>query len=297
MAGFSIDDLKGMKPRRGFLVGIDSDGCVFPTMEIKQKQCFHPEIIRAWGLQAIEREVREAAEFVNLYSVWRGINRFPALLRVMELLRSRPEVAAAGVRLPDMTALRRYIESGVALSNATLREEVERTGDQEIQRVLEWSLAVNRTIERTVTKVPPFRWVRESLEKMRHLADIIVVSQTPEEALIREWRENDLDAYPRVIAGQELGTKAEHLRLASDGRYPAHRILMIGDAPGDRKAAQAVGACFFPVNPGHEEASWKRLHDEALDRFIQGAYAGAYETTLVAEFTALLPEQPPWKKD
>lgn len=33
---------------------------------------------------------------------------------------------------------------------------------------------------------------------------------------------------------------------------------MIGDAPGDLKAARGNGALFFPVNPGDEEESWKR---------------------------------------
>ena len=38
---------------------------------------------------------------------------------------------------------------------------------------------------------------------------------------------------------------------------------MIGDAPGDMKAARANGALFFPINPGHEDESWERFYDEA----------------------------------
>jgi hypothetical protein len=30
--------------------------------------------------------------------------------------------------------------------------------------------------------------------------------------------------------------------------------------------------------------------------FLAGEYAGDYETKLIAEFEALLPEVPPWKK-
>ena len=51
-----------------FFVGIDSDGCVFDTMEIKHKECFCPNVIKHWGLQAVSKYAREAAEFVNLYS-------------------------------------------------------------------------------------------------------------------------------------------------------------------------------------------------------------------------------------
>jgi hypothetical protein len=62
------------------------------------------------------------------------------------------------------------------------------------------------------------------------------------------------------------------------------------------KAARANGFLFFPVNPGSEEASWQRFHEQAMGRFFAGAYAGDYETKLVAEFEALLPEAPPWKR-
>ena len=60
---------------------------------------------------------------------------------------------------------------------------------------------------------------------------------------------------------------------------------MIGDAPGDHKAAKANGVLFFPILPGREEDSWERLHGEALDRFFAGTYAGEYEEKLFAEFT------------
>ena len=60
-----------------FFIGIDSDGCAFDTMEVKHKECFIPNIIRWYQLAAISKYVRETAEFVNLYSNRRGINRFP----------------------------------------------------------------------------------------------------------------------------------------------------------------------------------------------------------------------------
>jgi hypothetical protein len=34
--------LEDLKPQKEFFIGIDSDGCVFDTMEIKQKECFCP---------------------------------------------------------------------------------------------------------------------------------------------------------------------------------------------------------------------------------------------------------------
>ena len=87
--------LKDFQPQHEFFVGIDSDGCAFDTMEIKHKECFIPNIIKYWDLQAVSKYAREAVEFVNLYSKWRGINRWPALLMVFDLLADRPEVLAA----------------------------------------------------------------------------------------------------------------------------------------------------------------------------------------------------------
>ena len=78
------------------------------------------------------------------------------------------------------------------------------------------------------------------------------------------------DKYVRAIAGQEIGTKTEHLTMAAKGKYPDNRILMIGDAPGDFKAARENGALFFPVVPGRENESWKLFYEEALDIFING---------------------------
>ncbi|MEE9562616.1 MAG: HAD family hydrolase, partial [Thermoanaerobaculia bacterium] len=70
--------LAELEPQHEFFVGIDSDGCAFDTMEIKHKECFIPNIIKHWGLQPVSKYAREAAEFVNLYSQWRGTNRWPA---------------------------------------------------------------------------------------------------------------------------------------------------------------------------------------------------------------------------
>jgi phosphoglycolate phosphatase-like HAD superfamily hydrolase len=296
VSAYTKDDLVRLPKRHDTFVGIDSDGCVFDTMEVKQKKFFHREIVRCWGLGPIESQTRRAAEFVNLYSKSRGQNRFLALLRMFELMAEWPEIARSGVPLPGLAPLRGYCGSGLELSNATLKREVERTGDAELRRILDWSLAVNRAIDREMGEVPPFQGVRECLERFAARSDVIVVSQTPEEALVKEWNLHGLARYAGAIAGQELGTKGQHLDLATKGKYDPDRILMIGDAPGDRKAAAQVKAHFYPINPGREEASWARLLAEAYDRFLAGTYGGAYEQALAAEFEALLPDRPPWAR-
>jgi phosphoglycolate phosphatase-like HAD superfamily hydrolase len=285
-----------LKKNHDFLVGIDSDGCVFDTMEIKQKECFTPNTIYYWNMQCVSKYARETVEFVNLYSKWRGINRFPALVEVMDFLAERECVQRRGYKPPDITPLRDWMKRETKLGNPALKAEAERTGDPVLKQALEWSVAVNETIGRIVFGVPPFPYVRESLEEMRGQAEIIVVSQTPGEALEREWREHDVARFAQVIAGQEMGTKTEHLRYAIGDRYARDHVLMIGDAPGDLKAAKANQVLFFPINPGDEETSWQLFHREALGKFFAGEYAGAYEQALIDEFEEYLPVTPPWKR-
>ena len=286
--------LRDFQPQHDFFVGIDSDGCAFDSMEPKHKECFCPTTVWKFDLAAVSKYARDAWDFVNLYSKTRGCNRFLALRHVLDFLRERKEVVARNAEIPLLPELREWTERETKLGNPALEAEVERTGSEELARVLDWSQTINATVANIVKGVPPFPGVRDCLEKLSTQADCIVVSATPNEALEREWEEHDVAKYMAVIAGQERGKKSEHLALAAGGKYPPERILMIGDAPGDMKAARANDALFFPINPGHEEESWTRFHDEALDKFIASKYAGDYEASLVAEFEALLPEHPPW---
>ena len=279
-------------PKHSFLVGIDSDGCAFDTMEVKHKECFIPNTINSYELQGISKFAREAAEFVNLYSKSRGINRFPALIETLEWLQKRPEVQARGVKIEIPPSVLHWVKTETKLGNPALKKAVESTGDPALKLCLEWSEAVNDTVERFVRGVPPFPYVRESLEKLTGKADLLVVSATPNDALNREWEEHGIRKYVAAICGQEVGTKKEVLQIAS--KYPAGHTLMIGDAPGDYSAAKANDALFFPINPGTEDASWKRLYDEGIDRFLSGKFAGEYQQQLLAEFDKCLPATPPW---
>jgi phosphoglycolate phosphatase-like HAD superfamily hydrolase len=290
--------LKDFRPARTFFVGIDSDGCAFNSMEVKHNDCFSVALVRTFGLAAISRQVHQVWDFVNLYSQTRGCNRFKAVLLAFDLLRELPRVQRSGVPIPELPALRTWLETESTHSNPRLQALVGATSgarQEELGRLLEWSRTVNRYVEEIVHHLPPFPGVRESLARLGQRADVMVVSATPEEALRREWAEHGIDALVSLIAGQEMGSKTEHLALAARGKYPAEQVLMVGDAPGDLKAARDVGALFYPINPGAEEQSWQRFLDEGIDRFWARAYAGAYEAKLIAEFSKLLPSEPPWK--
>ena len=279
-------------PKCEFLVGIDSDGCAFDTMELKHKECFIPNTIRHYRLQAVSKYAREAAEFVNLYSKSRGVNRFPALIETLQWLARRPEVKARGVEISIPRAVADWIAAETKLGNPALAKKVEQTGDAELARALAWSQEVNETIAGMVEGVPPFPFVRECLEKLSGKADMLVVSATPNEALTAEWAEHGIEKYVAAICGQESGSKKETLTNAK--KYGQNKTLMIGDAPGDHNAAWANDCLFFPINPGDEEASWRRLFEEGIDRFLGGEFAGEYQQQLLDEFDRYLPAEPPW---
>src|SRR5438067_1158146 len=198
-----MDPLKDFRPSKEFFIGIDSVGCVFDSMEIKHKECFTPMFIKYIKLQAVSKYAREVWEFVNLYSKTRGVNRFPALSRSLNLLRERSQVIARKVKVFDTAPLDAWIKRENKLTNSTLKKEIE-AGNNALEPILTWSLAVNKMVEDIVEGVPPFPLFRESLAGMNQKADVIVVSQTPTEALEREWREHGIADQVKLIAGQEL---------------------------------------------------------------------------------------------
>lgn len=294
--------LKEFKPKYDFFVGIDSDGCAFDTMGIKQRECFCPWLISYFGLQPVAQAARECKDFADLFSKTRGANRHRTAKRIIsELLPNHPMTKARGFEVPQYPHYFAWVDDPKSLlSNEGLKRAIvgakEPQARRELELALAWSERVNWAIGETVKGMPPFPFVRESLQKIAPQADVVVVSATPCEALTREWEEHDIAKYVQVIAGQEMGKKAEHLEFATKGKYDKNHVLMVGDAPGDMKAAKANDALFYAINPGDEIKSWRRFHDAAFDKFIRGHYAGDYEAKLIVEFDGYLPEKPPWEQ-
>ncbi len=295
--------LRDLKPTKEYLVAIDSDGCVFDSMGIKQRECFCPAMIEFFGLQAVADAARECKEFADLFSKTRGANRHKTVVRILkELLPSHPLVKDRKFEVPEFKYYADWVnDPNSLLSNEGLAATIDNASNQdqkaELGQALKWSQKVNEMVAEVVKDVPPFPYVLESLEKVSQKADIIICSATPSEALEREWAEHGMTKYVKVIAGQEMGTKAEHLAIVSDGKYKKDKIIMLGDAPGDHDAAKTNGLMFYPINPGDEPKSWKRFHDEAFDKFIDGEYSGEYGEKVVAEFDSYLPEHPPWQTE
>jgi phosphoglycolate phosphatase-like HAD superfamily hydrolase len=283
-------ELKDFIPSHEYFIGIDSDGCVFDSMEVKQKEFFIPNALKYFDLYSISEPLRETWEFVNLYSVNRGGNRFISIIKVFGLLSKNPDVKKSGCVLPDMSSLKKWVETETRLGNATLRKYFESNFDPDLEKIVKWSEAINDEITLNLKMIPPFPGAVAAIKKASDYADLIIVSQTPLVALEKEWEENNLRKFVRLIAGQEHGTKSEHISIAAKGRYDENRILMIGDAQGDMIAAQDNGILFFPIIPAKENRSWERFNNEGLKRFIDNSFTGRYQEDLIREFKSYLPD-------
>ncbi len=270
--------------RHDSLVGIDSDGCVFDSIAVKIHQHFLPLIVRWWHLEPVAGIVEQHIARINRFSEYRGSNRLLNLSRLFEALAADENVRKSGVVLPDLTALQRFCASGAALGNDSLAAATATDPDPELRRVLEWSRAVSYDIDTRMVPVPPFAWARRTLELMAQSSDLVVISQTPEAAVRREWRLHKIDHLVGSIAGQERGSKTRQLTDANGGRYAAGRMLMIGDALGDHQAAVESGALFFPILPGKEEHSWQQLHNEGYPRFLASTFTADYAARWLCRF-------------
>lgn len=283
-------ELKTIPKRHDFLICVDSDGTVFDTMPAKHR-CFRDSLVRYFERVGLSpgQATAEVWKYVNLDSIHRGENRFRALLLALDLLRAR------GADIPDTPRLRAWVATEPCLGNPALKSLLERDFSREMSLIYDWSVGSDDTIAATVRGMPPFPLARESLARASESADLVVVSNTPCATLKREWSEHGVDRFISFIGGQEYGSKKDHIRLISEGKYPPEHILMIGDSSGDRAAADANGTLFFPVIPGRETESWRTLSEEGLDRFLGETYAGDYQEKVLNEFRAVLLATPPWQ--
>jgi phosphoglycolate phosphatase-like HAD superfamily hydrolase len=311
-----------------FFVGIDSDGCVFDTMETKHREAFVPALVKSYELEHISGLVEEVWCFVNLYSRERGINRFTGLIRTMEELRKHPVLrrfpGVLAAILPDLRPLKAWTERTNCLSNDSLMAEIRRLRDirsgaslnsstshdleewiAELTRCLEWSLAVNELARGLVSSAEAFPNVYNFLRMINpdgkdHVPSasrdtgMVVISQSPAALLESQWHSAGFSRYVDRIHGQEDGSKSSVIKKYIACGLKA-RLLVVGDAPGDLEAARSAGAWFFPIIPRHEAESWSRLAYEGWPLFATGCYNLEYQNRLLDEFFNGLPLSAPWE--
>ena len=67
MKVFNKQDLIDFAPKHHTLVAIDSDGCMFDTMEEKQLRHFAPNVVKHFQLESVEEAAFDCVKFVWLY--------------------------------------------------------------------------------------------------------------------------------------------------------------------------------------------------------------------------------------
>lgn len=269
--------------RNEFFAGIDSDGTVFDTMKIKHTFTFIPTAIEVFGLEEYKDKFIKIAEKINLYSLTRGINRFPGLLLTFDELKK-----SVGFDNYDANAFNAYINSGYPFSNNGLENYIAENPSPFLEKVLMWSRSSDILFEKNCENIKPFDAVTETIKHIKSRSDIMVVSAASGKGLETDWTNAGLKNYVDFIAGQELGSKSEQLSYAANMGYNTKNMLMIGDALGDYNSAKSVGAMFYPIIPGSENECWKLLNEKYIDMFFENRYDEKVENELYDKFIAFL---------
>ncbi|TCK92494.1 haloacid dehalogenase-like hydrolase [Natranaerovirga hydrolytica] len=244
-----------------FLVCIDSDGCAIDSMTVKHEKAFGPAFVEIWKISDFQKKtVLNEWNNINLYSITRGINRFQGLLAILNL---HPELVDG----EQLSMFKVWTETTKALSAESLKEEYKQTGLEIMDKALKWSDLVNSKMEE-LPLAQPFDGVIETVQEIKLKADIAVVSSANLSAIKEEWQKCGLYQLVDYFYSQSDGTKSECInRLISTG-YHRNKIIMIGDALGDFKAAETNQVWFFPILAAKESMSWLDLKQKYLNRFF-----------------------------
>ena len=263
-----MTDLPHFVKARDFLVCVDSDGCAMDTMDIKHERCFGPCMVEEWALQPWAGPILARWNEINLYTMTRGVNRFKGLAMALT------EIDARYTPIEGLAEFRAWADTAPELSNDGLARALPGAAGPCMAKALSWSRKVNAAINALPeTAKRPFAGAAEGLAAAHGRADVAVVSSANREAVEEEWARCGLLDSVDVLCCQDAGSKAACIaRLLAKGYAPDH-ILMVGDAPGDKAAAEKNGVWFYPFLVRHEAASWAELIDTALPRLLAGTYA------------------------
>lgn len=277
------NQIEEFKKTKNFLICVDSDGCVMDTMDAKHIHAFGPEAVNVWELHHMKDRFLELWNEINLYTGTRGINRFKGVVTTFQALEEE------GVKMPDISSFTKWTETTNELSNPSLERAIAETNDAQLKKALEWSNAVNRTIdEKLAGNEQPFEGAKEGLEEAAKVANVAVVSSANGATIADEWTRHELTTYVDVMCGQEIGSKAYCIEQLKSNNYEVDSVLKVGDSPGDLEAAEKNGVLFYPILARKEKFSWDRFREEALGKFLDGSFRGDYQQKLIAEFKSNL---------
>ena len=256
--------------KHDFLVCVDSDGCVMDTMNCKHFHCFGPCMVAEWGLEAWKEAILQRWNVINLFSMTRGINRFKGLAMALG------EINATYTPIAGIEALQRWADTAPALSNDGIAKAIESAeGDAKLvlQKALSWSKAVNAAIVQLDEALKiPYPGAGEGLAAAHQFADVAIVSSANRDAVEEEWGKFGLLQHTDIVLAQDIGSKAACIKEMLKFGYEPHKVVMIGDAPGDSDAAEKNGVHYYPILVGHEKESWEEAISTAFVKLRSGDY-------------------------
>ena len=266
-----------------YLVCVDSDGCAMDTMNCKHIHCFGPCMVDQWQLDQWKDEILKRWNDINLFQMTRGINRFKGLAMALG------EIHEKYTPIEGIEALQNWAENSPALSNDAVAAAAaaceDPAGKKCLEKALSWSKAVNVSIVALPEEVKiPFVGAKEGLAQAHTFADVAVVSSANRDAVEEEWTNHKLLDHVDILLAQDCGSKAHCISEMLKFGYDPQKVLMVGDAPGDKDAADKNGVFYYPILVNREQESWENLQKEALARLEQGTYAGAYQEARNREF-------------
>ena len=272
--------------KHDYLVCVDSDGCVMDTMNCKHFHCFGPCMVAEWGLEEWKEEILDRWNVINLFSMTRGINRFKGLAMALK------EIDGKYTRITGVDALVHWADTAPALSNDGVAKAALEATDPNAKLVLEKALSWSKAVNAAIVELPeelkvPYAGAKEGLAAAHAFADVAMVSSANRDAIEEEWGKFGLLEHTDIVLAQDVGSKAACIAAMLKFGYDPHKVVMVGDAPGDCDAAEKNNVYYYPILVNHEKESWEEAINIGFGKLQEGRYA-EFEVQKKKEFLANL---------
>lgn len=271
--------LAELTKKKDFLICADSDGCVMDVMDAKHEKCFAPCFIESFDLNNRCTEAYDTWLKVNLFSKSRGINRFKACLLTLKAL---------NVKIEGLDIFEDFCNNSPELSNRAIEEFLKTNDNLCMKTALQWSIETNNEIKKLSEGGMPYENAYEALKTASFTADIAAVSSANKIALEHEWEKHNFTDFVHGLLSQEEGSKSFCIKGLLGKGYDKNKVIMIGDAPGDIKAAEENEVWCYPIIVGKEAESWKKFKDEVFPALIEGKITQTEQDTWIAEYYSVL---------
>jgi phosphoglycolate phosphatase-like HAD superfamily hydrolase len=198
------------------------------------------------------------------------------------------EIDGKYTRIAGVDALVHWADTAPALSNDGAAKAAAAAEDADaklvLTKALNWSKAVNAAIvELDESLKVPYDGAKEGLAAAHEFADVAMVSSANRDAVEEEWGKFGLLEHTDIVLAQDIGSKAACIKEMLKFGYDPHKVVMVGDAPGDCDAAEKNGVYYYPILVNHEKESWDEAIAVAFSKLRSGDYA-AYGVAKKQEF-------------